>query len=115
MDIAFAPLPTEDVTRIRTTMRDAYDQPIEIHTAGGSATPCRHCLRLIPQGQPYLILAHRPFQTRNPYAETGPSFSARQNARRRNPRANLPRSSPRPAIWCAATMRPSGSSTVAAR
>jgi hypothetical protein len=36
--------------------------------------PCRHCLRDVPAGRPYLILAHRPFAARHPYAETGPVF-----------------------------------------
>jgi hypothetical protein len=74
MNIAFVPLPTEDVARIRATMRDAYGEPVETHIAGDEAYPCRHCLGQTPPGEAYLILAHRPFQSRNPYAETGPIF-----------------------------------------
>ena len=40
----------------------------------GTGTPCRHCLRQVPPGRPYLIAAHRPFSGLNPYTETGPIF-----------------------------------------
>mgnify|MGYP002621412547 CR=1 FL=1 len=33
----------------------------------------RH-LGLVPRGEPYLIVAHRPFDGLNPYTETGPIF-----------------------------------------
>ncbi len=74
MNIEFVGLPTEDVDQIRTTMRDAYDLPVEVHPADAGAYPCRHCLGHTPAGKNYLILAHRPFATLNPYAETGPIF-----------------------------------------
>ncbi len=74
MNIAFVALPSGEVARIRSTLRDAYGKPVETHIAKGDAYPCRHCLDETPTGSPYLILAHRPFQSRNPYAETGPIF-----------------------------------------
>lgn len=74
MDIEFAGLPSADVTRVRTDMRDAYDLPVEVHLAGDGAYPCRHCLGQTPKGRNYLILAHRPFAGVNPYTETGPIF-----------------------------------------
>jgi hypothetical protein len=36
--------------------------------------PCRHCLRTVPAGKPYLVLAYRPFPALQAYAETGPIF-----------------------------------------
>lgn len=40
----------------------------------GGGNPCRHCLRMIPEGAGMLVLAHRPFGALQPYAETGPIF-----------------------------------------
>ena len=40
----------------------------------GNGVPCRHCLRQVPAGHQYLIVAHRPFAGLNPYTETGPIF-----------------------------------------
>ncbi|MFT7596758.1 MAG: hypothetical protein ACI8R4_004100 [Paracoccaceae bacterium] len=74
MDIQFCGLPSADVIRIRTDMRDAYDLPVETHLAVDDAYPCRHCLKDTPKGQTYLILAHRPFVGVNSYTETGPIF-----------------------------------------
>ncbi|MBT8426278.1 MAG: DUF1203 domain-containing protein [Silicimonas sp.] len=72
MKIAFHPLPTETVERIRQTGLDAYGTPVERHHVTGSTRPCRHCLGQTSDA--YLVLAHRPFTTLNPYAETGPIF-----------------------------------------
>jgi hypothetical protein len=36
--------------------------------------PCRHCLSDVAAGEPFLVLAHRPFPEAQPYAETGPIF-----------------------------------------
>ena len=36
--------------------------------------PCRHCLTRVAKGEPYLVLAYRPFPADQPYAETGPIF-----------------------------------------
>jgi len=74
MQIQFFGLPSRDVAQTKAIGRDAYDNAIEVHKAEGDAYPCRHCLGLTPQGQDYLILAYRPFESRNPYAETGPIF-----------------------------------------
>jgi hypothetical protein len=74
MNIEFVGLPSGDVALIRATMRDAYDLPVEVHIAEDMTQPCRHCLDYTPKGAHYLILAHRPFATANPYAETGPIF-----------------------------------------
>jgi hypothetical protein len=54
---------------------DAYGQPPELRTADGRfRVPCRHCLTDVAPGDEYLVLAHRPFTTLQPYTETGPIF-----------------------------------------
>ncbi len=52
---------------------DAHGQPPEHGISDGGA-PCRCCLKMIPKGAAMRILAHRPFQTLHPYAESGPIF-----------------------------------------
>jgi hypothetical protein len=67
-------IPTDEVERLRNGGPDAHGQaPLE-RIAGGGRNPCRHCLGLIADGAPMLILAHRPFEAAQPYAETGPIF-----------------------------------------
>lgn len=53
---------------------DAYGLAPEVHISDGVGVPCRYTLRLLPKGARYLIVAHRPFDGLNPYAETGPIF-----------------------------------------
>lgn len=74
MDIRFFGLPTETVTQLRATRRDAYGLPMETDRSPGAGIPCRHCLSCTPEGRDFLILAHRPFETLNAYTETGPIF-----------------------------------------
>ncbi|MGB0440873.1 MAG: DUF1203 domain-containing protein [Paracoccaceae bacterium] len=74
MPLTFHGLPSAQVNAIRTSGQDAYGNPIEHHISDGSAFLCRHCLGRIAKGEPYLALAYRPFETQNPYAETGPLF-----------------------------------------
>ncbi|MGK7651637.1 DUF1203 domain-containing protein [Roseovarius sp. B08] len=74
MSIQFQPLPTDQVRHLRGTLRDIYSQPIAALVSDGVGVPCRHCLRNVPDGQRYLVLAWRPFRGLNPYTETGPIF-----------------------------------------
>ncbi|SLN63048.1 hypothetical protein TRL7639_03537 [Falsiruegeria litorea R37] len=67
-------LSTADVRAYQAGAPDAYGNPPEQAVSTGTGNPCRHCLRHIPDGAPMLILAHRPFDTLHPYAETGPIF-----------------------------------------
>jgi hypothetical protein len=53
---------------------DAYGHAPERCISDGDGIPCRHCLDFVPEGEPYLVLAHRPFDGLNPYTETGPIF-----------------------------------------
>ncbi|MGD1924810.1 MAG: DUF1203 domain-containing protein [Paracoccaceae bacterium] len=67
-------LSTEQATAYRNGALDANGQPPEHAVSPGPGYPCRHCLQYIPKGKPYLILAHRPFDSLQPYAELGPIF-----------------------------------------
>ena len=57
-----------------TYQTDANGQPAERAISTGTGTPCRCCLKTVPKGAPFLILAARPFPKPQPYAETGPIF-----------------------------------------
>ena len=74
MALHFAALPTEDVHALQRGGPDANGQTPERHISDGDGMPCRHCLRNIEAGEPYLILAYRPFPRPQPYAELGPIF-----------------------------------------
>lgn len=68
-------LPSETVAAWRRGGLDAYGQvPERVAASTGTGTPCRHCLGQVPEGRPYLIVAHRPFGSLNPYTECGPIF-----------------------------------------
>ena len=72
--ITFTPLPTDDVRALQDGGLDSYGNLPERAISDGHGQPCRHCLKEVPAGQDYLILAHRPFPRQQPYAETGPIF-----------------------------------------
>ncbi|MFT4159056.1 DUF1203 domain-containing protein [Shinella sp.] len=74
MTIRFLPIPTETANTYWSGGPDAYGMAPERHISDGDGVPCRHCLRLVGAGEPYLTLAHRPFPALQPYAETGPVF-----------------------------------------
>ena len=67
-------LPTAIARAYQSGEPDAYGRPPERTVCDGDGAPCRHCLRPIPAGAEMLVLAHRPFETLQPYAETGPIF-----------------------------------------
>ena len=65
---------TEKTIKFRKLEPDANGQkPIEM-ISDGKSNPCRHCLGLIEKGDAMLLLAYRPFEELQPYAETGPIF-----------------------------------------
>lgn len=73
---------SEAVERVRSGGPDAYGQPARMRVAEGLANPCRHCLGLITEGDVKLVLAWRPFDAPQPYAETGPIFLHRDPCER---------------------------------
>lgn len=52
--------------------------------------PCLQCLEDIKHGEPYLILAHRPFPAAQPYAEQAPIFSCMPTHVCGTPRRRMP-------------------------
>lgn len=90
MSIEFIGLPSAEVAAIRAGGRDAYGNTVERGVSDGLGVPCRHCLRQVPKGEAFLILAHRPFKSRNPYAETGPIFLCAADCTAPQPGADLP-------------------------
>ena len=67
-------LPSETVAHFRDGGLDANGQSPELHISDGDGVPCRHCLTDVAKGEPFLILAYRPFPGPQPYAEIGPIF-----------------------------------------
>jgi hypothetical protein len=74
MTLRIRGIPTPQVEALRTGAPDANGQPALRRSARGGANPCRHCLGLIGDGEEKLVLAFRPFEALQPYAETGPIF-----------------------------------------
>lgn len=82
MRLAVRGISSDEVVRIREGGGDANGQPALTRIAEGLANPCRHCLGLIAPGDEKLVLAHRPFETPQPYAETGPIFLHKESCPR---------------------------------
>lgn len=74
MTIRFTPMPTAVARAYQAGGPDANGQTPERGVSNGVGTPCRHCLRIIPEGAAMLTLSHRPFPAPQPYAELGPVF-----------------------------------------
>lgn len=70
----YLPIPTEQVRAYQDGGVDAYGHLPEKTVSDGGGNRCRHCLCYIPKGAEMLVLAHRPFPSTQPYAETGPLF-----------------------------------------
>ena len=70
----YVAIPTEIARYYQAGGADANGQAPERVVAEGTGNPCRHCLKMVPEGAGMLILAHRPFPAPQPYAELGPIF-----------------------------------------
>jgi hypothetical protein len=70
----FVAIPTDVVRAYQAGGPDANGQLPERKVSDGGGNPCRHCLKMIPEGAGMLVLAHRPFPGPQPYAEVGPIF-----------------------------------------
>ncbi len=90
MAIRFIALPTEIVQALHQGRPDAYGHPPERQISTGKGVPCRHCLRNVGEGEPFLLLAHRPFRSLQPYAKTGPIFLHAAPRKRAEPSGVLP-------------------------
>lgn len=74
MDLTFIPMSEAEAKRLRNGGSDAYGNAPERRISDGDGVPCRRCMKMVASGEPYLVLAWRPFETLQPYAETGPIF-----------------------------------------
>ena len=72
--VRFTPIPSEHARAFWNGGLDANGMAPERQISDGEGVPCRHCLRPVAAGEPYLILAYRPFPALQPYAEVGPIF-----------------------------------------
>jgi hypothetical protein len=88
--IRFVAMPSDTVSALRASKPDSNNQPPERHISDGSGLPCRHCLEDIAEGEPYLILAYRPFPHPQPYAEMGPIFLHAEACERFTENAGVP-------------------------
>ncbi len=59
--LKFIALATETARALQAGNPDANGQAPERQVSDGPGLPCRHCLTDIAAGEPFLILAHRPF------------------------------------------------------
>ena len=86
----FIAMPTEAARAYQAGKPDANGQAPERHISDGDGVPCRHCLNTIAKGDPYLIIAYRPFPDPQPYAEVGPIFLHAEKCERYEKSTDMP-------------------------
>ena len=72
--LKFSGMKTEDAERLWRGEADDHGNLPEVATSDGAGIPCRHCLKMIEEGEKFLVFSYRPFDTLQPYAEQGPIF-----------------------------------------
>ena len=72
--IRFTGIPTEHAHDLQNGGVDANGHKAELTISKGSSNPCRHCLKMVEEGEEMLVFALRPFKSVQPYAEQGPAF-----------------------------------------
>lgn len=72
--ITFSGISQTKADSLRRGAVDANQQFPETQVSDGNGNPCRACLQMIARDDPFLVFAHRPFDTINPYTEVGPVF-----------------------------------------
>src|SRR5262245_24179033 len=90
MSIRFVALETAVVRALQRGGPDANGQAPERRISSDHNVPCRHCLKLVAEGQPFLVLAFRPFPSPQPYAEQGAIFLHAEPCSRHEPAGALP-------------------------
>ncbi len=68
-ELKFIALSTKTVRALQAGAADANGQAPERDISDDSAVPCRHCVSDVAAGEPFLILAHRPFPEAQPYTK----------------------------------------------
>jgi hypothetical protein len=74
MELTYSGIPSSVADAYRYGAPDANGQVPERKISNGDGVPCRHCLGNVAEGEPYIVLAYRPFPSLQPYAEVGPIF-----------------------------------------
>lgn len=88
--LRYIALDSETVKSLRNGGKDANGQTPEPQVSDGGGNPCRHCLEDMPEGDSFLVLAHRPFPEAQPYAEVGPLFIHAEDCPRHPESAGVP-------------------------
>jgi len=88
--LRFLALDSATVQALRQGSPDANGQAPARQLSDGGGNPCRHCLDDIAEGDPFLVLAHRPFPAPQPYAELGPIFLHAEDCPRYDEAAGVP-------------------------
>ena len=89
-NLRYVALETKTVQSLRNGGPDSNGQAPERQISDGGGNPCRHCLEDMPAGDPFLVLAHRPFPGPQPYAEVGPLFIHAESCQRYRETDGLP-------------------------
>lgn len=88
--VRFVALETDVARALQSGGPDAYGQSPERQISTGDGDFCRHCLRRVAQGEPFLILSYRPFPAPQPYAEQGPIFLHAEKCQRYRGNGGVP-------------------------
>ena len=67
-------IPSRTLEEIRLAGHDQFGNELIAIIDDEGGAPLRCCLRRSTPGEPVYLIAHRPFTTPGPYAETGPVF-----------------------------------------
>lgn len=73
MSFRIAPFPAALADQVRSRRRDASGNVSPVRR-DEDRHQCRACLALTEPWEPHLLLSYRPFDSAQPYAETGPVF-----------------------------------------
>ncbi|MFC4349352.1 DUF1203 domain-containing protein [Kordiimonas lipolytica] len=84
-------MPTVDARAYQRGALDANGRMPERDISTGPGNPCRHCLETIEAGAEKLVLAYRPFEELQPYAELGPIFLHGRDCGRYDEYAGFPK------------------------
>lgn len=83
-------MPTDKARAFQRGEVDANGLAPEKEVSTGPGNPCRHCLQTIEAGAEKLVLAYRPFEDLQPYAELGPIFLHGRECDRHDETAGFP-------------------------
>lgn len=84
-------MPTDQARAYQHGAPDANGIAPEKEISSGAGNPCRHCLQSIEEGGEKLVLAYRPFDDLQPYAELGPIFLHGRDCERHDETAGFPK------------------------